>query len=420
MSKKKNSSLINQWKEQILEGEGIMNYLVLLLTLGVVYWVVMAFTGLYPWQPNGYNSYALQANAWLDGHLDLGQDYPHLELAIFHNKYFVSFPPFPSYVLLPFALFFEANTPDHFIGLVFVLLGAVYGMKLYYEFRRTYKHSVFWVLFLILGNGLLQVSVNGYVWFIAQNMCFALSLMGIYYIKKKKAGLGFAFWACAVGCRPMVAFYFPVLFLLLTEEWKKTFPKDTVLDLIKKKWYWMIPTAVIGGSYMILNQLRFGSPVEFGHNYLPEFTRTKTGQFNFAYLKENIGHLFRFAGENEETGWVDFYNADGMNIFLVIPMLLLGIAVWGMYLKTKGLQANWKLVLPGVCVLHILFICCHKTLGGWHFGNRYVTDTIPYVYMGMLVCMPKKEWFHKLAIPFGVLGMAINIIGTVLMYRGVL
>ena len=31
------------------------------------------------------------------------------------------------------------------------------------------------------------------------------------------------------------------------------------------------------------NLARFGNPLEFGHNYLPEFTRAADGQFSFAY-----------------------------------------------------------------------------------------------------------------------------------------
>ena len=45
-----------------------------------------------------YKSYSLQAMAWLNGRLDLGQDYPWLELAVFQERYYVSFPPFPSLV----------------------------------------------------------------------------------------------------------------------------------------------------------------------------------------------------------------------------------------------------------------------------------------------------------------------------------
>ena len=46
--------------------------------------------------------------------------------------------------------------------------------------------------------------------------------------------------------------------------------------------------AVIALSYMILNFARFGNITEFGHNYLPEFTRSELGQFNIGYMAENL------------------------------------------------------------------------------------------------------------------------------------
>lgn len=78
-------------------------YVICPLTFLIVLWVAASFTGHWATEENPYRSYALQACAWLNGRLDLGKDYPWLELAIYEGKYYVSFPPFPSLVLLPFA-----------------------------------------------------------------------------------------------------------------------------------------------------------------------------------------------------------------------------------------------------------------------------------------------------------------------------
>ena len=101
-----------------------------LLTTAAVFLVLMMFTGQWPWRANDYNTYALQADAWLHGRLDLGQDYPWLELAIYDGKYYASFPPFPSYVLLPFAACFGKSTPDHWIALAFAALAVRYAAAL--------------------------------------------------------------------------------------------------------------------------------------------------------------------------------------------------------------------------------------------------------------------------------------------------
>ena len=64
---------------------------------------------------SAWDSYTLQAMAWRRGSLSLGQNYPWLELAVYQGEYYVSFPPFPSVVLLPFTFLFGENTPNNLI-----------------------------------------------------------------------------------------------------------------------------------------------------------------------------------------------------------------------------------------------------------------------------------------------------------------
>ena len=58
-----------------------MDLLGVLLIILAVHSVVGAFNGKWPWSGNAYNSYLLQAESWLQGRLDLGQNYEYLELA---------------------------------------------------------------------------------------------------------------------------------------------------------------------------------------------------------------------------------------------------------------------------------------------------------------------------------------------------
>ena len=206
-------------------------YVIVPLALLGTFWVIAAFAGQWPWQSNPYNSYALQTDSWLKGRLDLGQNYEWLELAIYQGKYFVSFPPFPSYVLIPFVVLFGTNTPDHLIALAVTIIGCIYAVKLYREASAEKQHSLFWVLMLYFASGYLFVGMNGYVWFIAQSMSFTLSLMALYYTLQNKGGLALAFWACAVGCRPMLALYGILLVYLLVKGYKKENPKGTVWQL---------------------------------------------------------------------------------------------------------------------------------------------------------------------------------------------
>ena len=285
---------------------------------GMAMLAVAMFTGQWATRPQFYYSYTLQALNWLEGRLDIanGADYEWLELAIYNGKYYVSFPPFPSYVLLPFAAVFGLQTPDGLIALVTAMLSCVYATRLYMAVTGGTKHLLFYALFLLLGNGYLYLTMNGWVWFIAQNMCMALSLMALYYAWEGKGGISFALWACSVGCRPMVALYFPVLAWLTLRHAREKDPSVTLLRLVARRWYWGLMPCAIACSYMVLNGLRFGDVLQFGHDYLPEFTRTSTGQFDLSYLWGNLKAYLRLPEWSNLSDPVYFSPIDGYAFYL--------------------------------------------------------------------------------------------------------
>ncbi len=398
--------------------KGNFAYWPAVVTVMTVMTVLILFTGQWPWEANSYHSYVLQADAWLHGRLDLGQNYKWLELAIYGGKYYVSFPPFPSYVMLPFVWLFGTGVPDHWIAIFSTLIGVVYTWKLCRQLSCSEDQATFYTLFLYLGTGLMFVSINGYVWFIAQNFCFTLSVMSLYYALKERGGVSLTLWACAVGCRPMVAVYVPLLLWILCRQWRVRHPQGRWHEMMLKRWYWCIGAVLIALSYMTLNLLRFGSVIEFGHNYLPEFTRTTTGQFNLSYLVPNVRNLFRLPQSGQTGEALRFPTSDGVAFWLVTPLFLTVMAAWMSEVVRKK-KESWFLliVLPLLALFHVFIIVCHKTLGGWHFGNRYLLDTLPYLFYGMLVWRPKGNWFDRLNVILCAGGAAINLIGMVAVYN---
>ncbi len=377
--------------------------------------VIWSFTGQWPWKDNPYNSYALQVRSWLDGRLDI-DNREYLELAIFNNKYFVSFPPFPSYVMLPFALIFGGRIPEGFIAFAFALIGAVYTYKLVRGFGKTESASVFWTLFTALGTNVLFCSVTPWVWFIAQNMCFALLVMSLYYAGIGKGGVSLAAWAFAVGCRPFSALYIFIIAYLLYKNLKEKYPDKGIAALILSRWKWCIAPLAIALSYMILNYARFGNPVEFGHNYLPEFMRVETGQFSGAYLRENIKNLFRLPtiGDN---GRLEFPTANGFCLFIVSPLFITYV-IYSIRALVKREKPDYiaMAVTAATIIIELLCIAAHKTMGGSHFGNRYTNDVLPLALLGALLCPLKNERGDFLNTPLLFLGFALNLAGTIMYY----
>lgn len=385
----------------------------LLFCILVVFWVIYAFTGQWPWAKNDYNSYTLQACAWLQGRLDLGQNYSHLELAVYGGKYFVSFPPFPSYFMLPFAILFGEHTPDGWIALVCGLVGAVYALKLFWKVRKTDCNGFFWVLFLTLGTNLLFVKVNGWVWFLAQNMSFTLTVMAFYYGKAGRTGLSLALWACSVGCRPLQILYFPILAYINYEERKAELKSQGAI--VSKLIPSLLPTGIIAVSYMVLNYVRFGNIMEFGHNYLPEFVEAPKGQFHFSYIMENLENLFRLP-KFMEGGRLDFYNFNGFAFWLCIPIFI-SFFYYFILKLAEGKKCYLEAAILLTIVIHVVCLLSHKTMGGWHFGNRYLIDALPCLFYGLLSAMPKRDRSIRFQYGLCLLGMLLNAVGTVAVYN---
>ncbi len=372
------------------------------------------FTGRWCFEKNGYPTFALQANAWLQGRLDLGQDYPWLELAIYEGKYYVSFPPFPSYVLLPFALFFGTETPDGLISLFFTLAGVWTAVRLAESRLGHRQEALFWVLFLYLGTGYLFIAMTPAVWFFAQVLCFNLSVLAVAAADRGRGGRSLLYWACAVGCRPIVILFLPVLLVILVLRVREKDPGLSLLSLIRKYWYWALGPLVLGGSYMLLNGLRFGNVLEFGHNYLPEFTRSPEGQFSLNYLKTNLPLLFRLP-QVQGGGVFSFPTFDTALFCLIDPLSLpiLFSILWAFFARTEEPGRRLRFLLPVLSLFYILILCTHRTLGGWQFGNRYLKDVLPWLFYGLLCWMPKRGWFRQPARALFFFGLAINLIGTV-------
>ena len=379
--------------------------------------VAAACTGKWFFDANGYNTYALQADAWLHGRLDLGQDYPWLELAIYEGRYYVSFPPFPSYVLLPFALFMGTATPDGLICLMFSVLGLWTAVRIALDTGADERTAVFLALFLFLGTGYLFIALTPGVWFMAQVMCFNLSLLSLYCALKGRGFLALLWWSCAVGCRPMVIFFLPLLIMLLWRAHREAHPRDTALTVLRRRACWILPPLVIGGSYMALNYLRFHDILEFGHNYLPEFTRAEYGQFSLTYLMGNLRTLFRLPTRAAD-GRLVIQPFDGAFFPLIDPMCLpiLYTLIRALFKKRPADRRLSALTLLSA-LIYLLVLCSHRTLGGWQFGNRYLKDIMPWLFTGYLLLREKGGRVGWTLIPLFLLGLSVSLTGTVITYN---
>jgi hypothetical protein len=69
-----------------------------------------------------------------------------------------------------------------------------------------------------------------------------------------------------------------------------------------------------------------------------------------------------------------------------------------------------------LALLHLVLTCCHRTMGGVQFGNRYLVDLLPPLYLGLCLWMPKGERFRQWQIPLFIFGLVLNTLGTYTTY----
>ena len=337
--------------------------------------------------PTPYNTYTRQALAWRQGLLHLPEDVPHLELAIFEGEYYVSFPPLPSVILLPLTYLFGMATPDALLVKLYALGACVlmyYALKRAGYQRKTAAALAFLICF---SSSLLPLTLDGAVWYHAQVLAFFLTMAAVCLLTMDRPTLALLCYALSVACRPFNALYgLPLFFTWFSLSRHAGISwKNTVKPLIPGVCLGLLVAFGIGAY----NFARFGNPLEFGHNYLPEFSFQGGIQFSIQHVG---GHLKTFLWGTPvywENGAMKVRQF-GYSMLLACPTLLL-MLIQGVIDLIKKQASAEKAVVVFTCLLHAFFLMFHRTMGGFQLGARYAVDLLPYTFLFLLLTPEKKR-----------------------------
>ena len=386
--------------------------LALLAVLAVGYFLLSDLMGGTLFQHQQWDSYTLQTYNWLQGRTYLlnGEKYTWLELAIYDGRYYVSFPPLPSVALIPFVLLCGLSTPNNAIMACYGLIAVTLAYEIMLKAGRTPRTSAFWALVCVWGCNMMWMTTNGGVWFQAQALNMVMCLAAVLCAMQGKKALSTTFLALAVGCRPWSAVYLPVF--ALSFAWSEKDEHGGFLKSCLAQWKCLIGPVLIGAGYMAYNYARFGSPLEFGHNYLPEFQRAEHGQFYIGYLWPNLKRLLtepvRFG-----NGLLDVPLFQGFMFYVANPLFIIYFVRLLLRAIHKDVSFEGVALLAGM-VLELLLTCMHRTLGAWQFGARYTCDMIPFAYMYLARRGPKRAADWELLV--GGLAVVFNVYGAMHMF----
>ncbi len=386
--------------------------LALLAVLGLGYFLLSDLMGGTLFQHQEWDSYTLQAWNWLRGrtYIPDGEKYTWLELAVYGGRYYVSFPPLPSVAILPFVALFGLATPNNAIVGFYGLIAVILAYHIMLAAGRSPRTSAFWALVCVWGSNMMWMTTNGGVWFQAQALNMVMCLAAVLAAMKGKKALSTTFLALAVGCRPWSIVFLPVFAVCFA--WDEREEHGGFFKSCLAQWRCLIGPVLIGACYMAYNYVRFHDPLEFGHNYLPEFMEAEHGQFHISYLWPNLKRLLtepiRF-----KDGLLDVPLFQGFMFYVANPLFLIWAVHFIRHAVKKDLSLEDILLAAGMGA-ELLLTCMHRTLGSWQFGARYTCDMLPFAYMFLAKKGPKRIADWELLI--GGFAVVFNVYGAMHMF----
>lgn len=375
------------------------------------------------------NSYALLAQAFLEGRFDV-DTCVGLDCAVYQDRFYVVFPPFPAVVALPFVGVFGV----HFAS--FLLIGvALFGLTGYVWWRifraleLDHDAAAWLVLALMFATPLYYVTIRAdLVWFFAQSIGFFLVTLALREVieSRRLVSAGICI-GLALLTRQMAVFLLPFIFVLALED-------DERLFKFNRAWFTKAlklcaPVFVCGLIYLWYNWVRFGDPLDTGYQYflqgvmqlkeqglLPEVAQASLydpyytinrirdiGLFSPDYVLFNLYYLL-VQGFHVDFGGSHALDLIGMDrngtaLLAASPfVLLMFFAPW---CRETAIALLVIAVIAGVTLFY------HSNGYTQYNVQRYVLDWLPVVFVLLAVAMSKErlQVFKLLA----VYGVALNV-----------
>ena len=382
-----------------------------LILAAAALWAALArLTGAAFFGRSTYCTYTLQAMAWRRGAFSLGQDYPWLELAVYQDDFYVSFPPVPTVPVFLLSFIFGEAVPDNALVKVYGLIAllSAFGALRAGGWRR--RDAAFAALCAAFCGSAMALTTQGAVWYQAQVLALTTILLSAWLTARGRITPALLFYALSVGCRPFNVAYGPLIMFL----WYGRQEDRSLRGAARGLWKGVALGLCVAAALAGYNYARFGNPLEFGTNYLPEFMRSAHGQFSLTHLMGNVrsfvlGLPFE---RTAEGGWA--LKKFGFSVFIANPLLLCLLVRFVLDCARRRLTAE-KALCFCLFLAQLFLLLLHRTFGGFQFGARYAVDLVPYfILYGFMDREARRlypwEWV------LGAAGIALSLWGVALIH----
>lgn len=358
-----------------------------------------------------FNHYALLADAWLHGRQDLPNGPPPYamgnDFAQFHGKTYISFPPLPAILMLPFVKL--AGSPEAFRDGQFIIeLAGIAPAVLFLvleKLRRTgrsprnERENLALSLLYAFGTVYFFTAVEGTVWFAAMVVASAASgLYALWALDAERPALAGAMMASLYLSRPSAIWAAPLFALEalrvstsgglpltggLVDRARTLWQRLDRPALLSRYATFSLPILAALAFVAWMNWSRYGrlTPVYFDHEFLAVGWHgriMKWGLFGYHYLSKNLGVALSSlpwlppVTGGDLRGAPFQINEHGLAVWFTMPFYL-----W--ILWPKGLPGDpsrrWLYAIVAVSAAFPAVMDLLYQNSGWRqFGYRFSND----------------------------------------------
>lgn len=368
--------------------------------------------------------FVYQADAWLHGQLHLRVTPPDdNDWARVGDRWYVSFPPGPALLMLPGVALWGFQFDDVSFTLAFAALNVLLLFLLLESFRRAGEHhrsrreDAELALLFAFGTVAFSCSIRGEVWFTAEVLGVTASVLYLMSAHRARRPLlaGLAWSLAAVTRTPLL---FSAVFFLLEVVAGAERPaarwRDPAVWRDRARWR-QLGLFALGAAPLLAaaawsNQVRFGSPFDFGHahfwNNRVNAEVQRYGLFSLHYLERQLHAAFTRLPhlEGGRLAW----DPRGMSLILTTPLFL-----WLLWPRERP-RLHLALWLTVAATALPAFL--YQNTGYVQFGYRFSLDWTPYLFALLALGdrpMGRAFWAA------GLLGVAVNTWGALTFTGGV-
>jgi hypothetical protein len=368
-----------------------------------------------------------QADAFLHGQLNLTTRPPNLNDWVFERgRWYVSFPPFPAVLMMPFVALAGLGLNDVTftlpfaaanVSLLYLLLRRI--QQLEGGMRTEWDHAVFALLF---GFGTLawSSSIRGEVWFTAEVIGVTLTLLYLHAALRAEHPV-WAGAALACGTITRTPILFSAVFFVLEvlgdggrldrRNLRAAFgDPERRKKMLERLALFAAPLVAVAIPMAWMNEVRFGNPLEFGHSHLyanrvnPDIRAY--GLFSFHYLPRNLRSALLLLPRIERNPLRLDYDPNGMSLFVTTPLFAL------LFFPRQRPRLWTPLCISAAVVAIPAFF--YQNNGWQQFGFRFSLDYTPYLIVLLAIsARPLDGLFWLLA----AAGVAVNAWGAAVFNR---